>query len=280
MGLRCVGFDRLLDTDRPIPGALSVPVGAEEPGGVRIRWRPAVPPLDDLPIWTREGQSLRFVAPGVARYRCAAHAIEVTPFDGADPDLVDALLIATALPTSQWLAGAFVLHAAALVPRADARAIAIAGASGRGKSRTAAALLDKGAALVADDSIAVRWDDALPRCAGLAGGYHLAASGDGERRFHPLPPDRTRRSALLGAVIVLMDEGATGRLDGVAAVEALLANRHRPNAPRHAGLEPRRLADAARLARSVPIYRWRCGDNSALPDDDDCRAIMRDWRLR
>lgn len=203
------------------------------------------------PVWTRDRHALWFDPPGVARYRCTRDGIDVTPIAGAPRADVDALLVATALPAVMWLQGAVMLHAAAVVPAGHGAALAIAGPSGSGKSHLAAALLAQGAALVADDSIAVRG----PVCAGLAGGYHLGAPGDAARAFHPA--SRTCRSAPLGAVIVLDDTHAPPeRLTGVAAVQALLANRHRASVPRLCGLDPGMLADIARLARTVRVFRW------------------------
>lgn len=268
--MRCIAFDRLLDTDRRVPGAL--PAGNEDGDGgegggkaIRIRWHPAIAPTPGRPVWTRTTDALWFDPPGVARYRCTPEGIEVTPIAGADLAHVDALLIATALPALLWLQGDIVLHAAAVVPPASTHALAIAGPSGSGKSHLAAALLAQGARLVADDSIAVRGSV----CAGLAGGYHLGghlgARGGEDRAFHPV--SRACRSAPLGTLIVLDDDPAPcARLTGVAAVQALLANRHRASVPRLCGLESRALAGIARLARDVAVFRgavFRASQNDA-----------------
>jgi hypothetical protein len=284
-----IGFDRIIETDRPIRGTLAAPACVDEGRGagegrstsIRICWHPPIAGQPgEPPIWLLTGDALHFAAPGVADYRCTSALIEVTPIVGARDAMIEALLIATALPAVLWLQGEFMLHAAAIVPhdRLDNAALAIAGASGCGKSRLAAAFLAKGADLVADDSIAVRMvdqDQGSPRCAGLAGGYHLA--GQGERAFHPVADGHTRRAARLSAVVVLQDgpRACRTRLGVIDSIEALLANRHRPSVPRRCGLEPRALDDAALLARTVPVYRWPREEADALLDDDIRRTIMR-----
>ena len=189
--------------------------------------------------------------------------------------MVDALLVATALPAVMWLAGTFVLHAAVVVPGEGHGALALCGRSGSGKSRLAARLLARGADLVADDSIAIRCDASGATGAGLPGGYHLGATGEEHRPFHGVPPARSRRSAAIAAIVILdADARSRGRLGGVDAVAALLANRHRASVARRCGLEPRSLADAACLARTVPVYRWPRDEADALLDEGIRSTIM------
>ena len=249
--MRCIAYDRGVDTDRAIPGALPGGEGPGDDGGeaIRIRWHASVAP-EERPVWTRAADALWFDPPGVARYRCTTEGIDVMPIADADLDHVDALLIATALPALLWLQGDIVLHASAVVPPGDTRALAIAGPSGSGKSHRAAALLAEGARLVADDSIAVRGGV----CSGLAGGYHLGMRGAEDRPFHAVPDGC--RAAPLGTVIVLDDGPARyERLTGVAALQALLANRHRAGVPRLCGLEAPGLAGIAHLARAARVFR-------------------------
>lgn len=292
---RCIGFDRILDTDRRIRGTLAaspaVLASRDRGDPIAIGWQPAIAvSASPRPIWSQTEGDLCFAAPAVAEYRCTPTLIAVTPFVGAPDAMIEALLIATALPATLWLRGDVMLHAAAVVPhdRADDAALAIAGASGSGKSRLVAAFLARGAALVADDSIAVRHEHGQVRCAGLAGGYHLGghlgrhlepnpATRDAtERAFHPVAEHRARRSARLAAIVVLEDDPQTGRtrLHGVEAIEALLANRHRASVPRRCGLEPRALRDVAQCARTISIWKWPRHDADALLDDDIRRMVM------
>ncbi|RXD02125.1 hypothetical protein EQZ23_18425 [Sphingomonas sp. UV9] len=283
----CIGFDRIIDTDLPIEGTRTAPepLGGNEDEAIRICWGRAIPvPTSAPPIWSLAEDGLHFAAPGVAEYRCTPTRIDVIPIEGAPQDMIEALLIATALPAALWLQGDFMIHAAAVIPHDRTEgALAIAGPSGSGKSRLAAAFMARGAFLVADDSVAVRQagseDASRQGCAGLSGGYHLwIQGGEGTRAFHPVADARARRSARLAAVVVL-DDGSRAsrtRLGAIEAVEALLANRHRPSVPRHCGLEPRSLRDAVRLAQRIPVYRWPRDDADALLDDAVRRAIMPD----
>lgn len=288
--VRCIGFDRIITADLPIAGtrAAPAPLGGNEDEAIRICWGRAIPvPLDAPPIWSLAEDGLHFAPPGVAEYRCTSTRIDVTPIEGAPRDVIEALLIATALPAVLWLQGDFMIHAAAVIPYdwLDG-ALAIAGPSGSGKSKLAAAFMARGALLVADDSIAVRrpcetgrTDDVWPRGAGLSGGYHLwIPSGQGERTFHPVADMRARRTARMAAIVVLDDSARASqtRLGAVEAIEALLASRHRPSVPRHCGLEPSSLRDAVRLARTVPVYRWPRDDADALLDDAVLDAILHD----
>lgn len=265
-----VAYDRIIDADRSVVGTLPCAGLGEVSGApsIRIRWHAAIAAPDgEHPVWTRAPDGLWFDPPGVARYRCTTDTIDVTPIAGGASDMVDALLVATALPAVLWMNCAIVLHAAAVVPPGRRQALAFAGPSGCGKSRIAAALVTRGAALVADDSIAMRSVSGGPVCAGLAGGYHLGTSDDAARTFHAVDPDRARRSAPLGTIVILDDAPGRARLTGVDAVVALLANRHRARVPRLYGIEGALLGDLARLASAVRVYRWPVREADALLDD-------------
>lgn len=276
---RCIGFDRIIETDRPVLGTLPLGLAeaAHEESGdaIRIKHRPAINAWADVrPLWTYEDGRLDFAPAGIAHYRCTIGSITVDPVRDAPADMVEALLIATALPAVLWLQGAFVVHASAVVPCGERHAIAIAGRSGSGKSRLAAAFLAAGGHLIADDSIAVACDAAETRCAGLAGGYHLGAPDAEERPFHPVVDGMARRSGPLAALVVLDDAASTPeRLHGVKAVAALLSNRHRASAAYHGGLEPRSLGTAALLARTIRVYRWPRSAADMLLDADVRRRV-------
>jgi hypothetical protein len=274
-----IGFDRVIRSDRPIRGLLPLP--ADEPadvgtGGITVRWHPAAAGTGaevETPCWSGGAEALCFSVPKVARYLCTPGSIAITPLGRADPALVKALLIATALPALLWVEGAFVLHAAAVVPPEGRSALAIAGKSGSGKSRLTAALIAQGGTLIADDSVAVRWRGDCAVGSGLAGGYHLGDADVEDRPFHPAA--RTARYAPLGAVVILGDHPRAGPLGPAEATGLLLAQRHRANVPRHLGSEPRALADAVRLARAAPVYKWGRNDADAMLDRKIRGDIMR-----
>ncbi len=274
----CIGFDRVIDTDVPIVGTVPLLDWSAKgpPAAIRVRRAPTRTSMSaEGSVWSFDGDMLSFAPPGVALYRCTDRVITIHPLPGASEDAVDALLVATALPAVLWRQGAFVIHAATIVAKGDDAALAIAGQSGVGKSTLAAEFLAHGARLVADDSIAVRTGPE-PVCAGLAGGYHLGADGE-TRSFHAVSQATACQSAPLRTIVVLDDDPDLTigtRLTGVAAVEALLANRHRAIVARQCGLEARSLRDAASLARSVAVYRWPRHQARALLDDDTRQAIM------
>lgn len=266
--LQGYGFGQLIASDRPIRGLSTIVEPTPAVPSIVVTSRPARGVSGDAepPLWSRLDDALDFSPAGVGAYRCTTETIMVTPAPAADPDSVDALLIATALPAVVWLQGHFLLHAAAIVPAGGDRALAITGVSGSGKSWLAAAFLARDARLVADDSLAVRCDGDECVGSGLAGGYHLALGHAEPRRFHGVPVRSGCVSARLGAIIVLADDAPSGggRLAGVDAIAALLRHRHRPSVPRCIGREPQTLIDAAQIARFTPVFPWRRGESDAL----------------
>lgn len=269
MVARGYGFGQLIAGDRPIRGLLALPEPAGAVPSITVTWRGPDTDVSDRgapPIWSRADDALDFSPPGVAQYRCTARTIAVTPAPAADLDTVEALLVATALPAVLWLQGRFVLHAAAIVPAGAERALAIVGASGSGKSWLAAAFLARGARLVADDSLALRCDGDAVLGSGLAGGYHLAGGDAEARRFHRVSVASACVSARIGAIVILADDAPCGgaRLAGVEAVVALLRHRHRATVPRSIGREPQTLIDAARVARSIPVFTWHRAEGDKM----------------
>lgn len=258
---RLVGYDLIIESAFPLPGALPIESADEGTADIHIHRLPAEPaPRMPEPIYRLEHDTLIFSPPGVATYRCRPDAITVALRDGADPDAVIALLIATALPAVLWMRNGFVLHAAAVRLPGEERALAVAGPSGSGKSTMVAQLAAWGADLIADDTLRIADASGVPMASGLAGGYHLAARQGEGRIFHAIPPSRSIRRSPLGAIVVLSQaDGEPGLtpLDTVSAIEQMLANQHRARIP---GLLERR-ADVLRfcafLARAVPVYTWR-----------------------
>ena len=109
----------------------------------------------------------------MGRYCCRRDSIEITAEQGSDPEMVTALLIATALPAALWLRGGTMLHAAGVVAPSGQSGLAIAGPSGIGKSALTAELLADSGSLLADDSICLTRRDDRIEGSGLPSGYHL-----------------------------------------------------------------------------------------------------------
>ncbi|MEO8374510.1 MAG: hypothetical protein ABI471_04745 [Sphingomonas bacterium] len=220
-------------------------------------------PGRELGPYRMAGDSLLFEMPGVARYRCDAGGRMTVERIGATPeDVAASYLIATALPALLWMRGEIVLHAAAAVLPGAAGAIVIGGASGTGKSTILRQLVAVGANVVADDSLCVRFKGADVTVSGLAGGYFVAeADKDTARRLETVPPERQIRAAPFAGLVMLgarlLSDGPAFRpLSGVAALEALLASRHRPRIPTLLGNNKEMLPVLARLSETLPVCLW------------------------
>jgi hypothetical protein len=276
--MRLIGHDRLIDSEIPVPGALA----ADSPRGMgaelSIRLLPQPAHSGEQPIYRLDGSTLVFAPPGVATFRCRPDEILVSPLAGADPERVAALLIATAIPATLWMLGDFVLHAAAVRPAGHEQAVALASASGGGKSSLAAALVERGAALVADDTLRISRSSAVPMASGLPGGWFAPAAADAPRDFCRAPPGGSVRRCPLGSIVILCDDGpadAPARVDPVAAVEHLLANRHRPRIPALLGRHLETLRFCSFLAEAVPLYIWRGWRGAEAFGDRASAALMR-----
>lgn len=266
------GYGQIIATDRPVPGAVEVSGGQS---GITISHHDArtLPPA---PLYAVEdGQAggeraLVFTAPGVAQYRCTGNCVEVTPHAGGPADMVEGLLIATALPATQWMQGRIVLHAAGIALGEGAGCVAITGPSGSGKSTIAAGLLDSGARLIGDDSLAIAASGAGWTATGLPGGLFLPAANAGERCFKPLGEGQNAAAARLDAVLVLDERGAQASLHRLGAAEAvreLIAARHRPRIPAALGLQRAVLEGLVGIARHVPVLKWRRSAGRVAPDE-------------
>lgn len=270
-GALLYGFGLTFASELPVPGAVS--------GGSR-----AVPdlviarsadPEQTGELWRRDGDALVYHPASVGIYRCTPERIEVGLRAGAEPGLASELLIANALPAVLWQRGRFVLHASAVVLPGAAGAIALAGASGSGKSSLARALVDTGARLVGDDSIAVGGG----LVSGLPGGTFGPIEPEGGREFYPAPLELQVHSAPLAAIVVLGPPGDTGDLAPVGTghgVELLLAQRHRPGIATLLGRRREAFEAAVAIARAVPVLSWtrRAGANILEPGEIDALASL------
>ena len=157
-------FNRLLDADDAAAVDVTVRFGTvprELPaaGGRCTRGK----------FWEARRDALLMHYEGVARYLVTAgRDVLVEPWGGSDED-VAAIFAGTPLTALLQQRGMATLHAAAV--RTEAGAALLLGRSGDGKSSLAAALVERGYALIADDVTAVVLNDsaatALPGLAGL-----------------------------------------------------------------------------------------------------------------
>jgi hypothetical protein len=255
---QCYGFRQTIDATFPVPGTVASRAIVKPERQIRIR---ETRPHDNAgaPLYARAEQTLVFSAPGVATYRCRLDSIELAPCPQASRDEVIGLLLATALPATQWLQGKYVLHAAGVVLAGADEALAIVGPSGAGKSFLAAQLLAQGARLLGDDSLALELTDAGVMASGLPGGLYRRIDQGAARRFDAVLPGQSVESAPLGAIIVLGDGDERIELNQTAALEQLIANQHRPRIPAALGRVGVLLAQAAAIAQQVPVSLWPRG---------------------
>jgi hypothetical protein len=256
---RWSGFGLSIESACGVPGLLADATPREK-ADLRIEMLPMLSPDEPAqPLYRLEDETLIFSAPEVAHYRCRRDWIGIAPSAGADPELVIALLAATALPAVIWMRGDIVLHAAALrTPSGEG--FAIAGPSGIGKSTVAAQLLERGAALAADDSVRLHRQSDRVLGNGLAGGFHRMAGSGEQREFCAVQPEGTARDIRLGAILVLTrseGDAALVRLPPLDGVARLLANQHRPRIPAVLKRHEQTLATISFVARQCRIYEWR-----------------------
>ncbi len=123
--------------------------------------RPSADPDEAFDSWAErwpERDEMLCVFAGVGRFLVrAGHSILVEPAPDADPGVVRHLLLGPVLAHLLWQRGVFTLHAS--VAGVRGHYVAFVGASGEGKSTTAAAFAAGGQALVCDDVAALVLED-------------------------------------------------------------------------------------------------------------------------
>lgn len=199
--------------------------------------------------------------------------ILVDPLPGAAPEVVRIFLLGSALGSVLHLSPGLALHASAV--EISGRAVLFVGDCGAGKSTTAAAFVQRGYRLVADDVAYLT----------AAGGQNLVHQGvkriklwqqsvqalaldpQSLQSVHPDFP--TRRSLAvedsrtvsvpLGAVVVLAPGQQQGvslePLQGFQALAALVQNTYRPSFVATLGQGQSHMAKVAALASGLSLYK-------------------------
>lgn len=261
------GFGLRLACDLPVPGAL--PGDKDDDGAVvRIALQPLGENTAELGF-SRQDDAIVYRHP-CGLFRCEDNRIDIDPGEQGGLQDLGELLVANALPALLWQQGAFMLHAAC-VRLPGGPAVAIAGHSGAGKSRLAARLVEAGAELIGDDSLALYAADQGILAKGLAGGWFARSPDGAEREFKPAATGRARGECVLDLLVILGGESdEADRLSPILAIEQLLHNRHRPQVPLLLGRQAEVLAQAATIARRLPISQIAA---QGLIDPDPIAAI-------
>jgi hypothetical protein len=255
-----------------------------EPGASDDEVAIRIAPLPALPEDARQSIGIRFEPspdrfsfewPGVVRYRIdGSHTIVADHDASRERHQLEPFLAGTAIAAICYRRGMLPLHASCVMR--DGGAIAVAAASGTGKSTLAAQLEARGATVLADDLAVLRVgaDVAPPEVAsGLVrmklcsdAALRLGHDVTGLRReaeasdkyYVPVrtaPPDRMFP---LRALYLLTDsEGEAPpprRLEGIEAFDALLEQAFRPELPKLLDIGEAHLMRCARLLREVPLF--------------------------
>lgn len=261
----------------------------DTPPDVTIRFGSVVvglPPDRDAQSWLETGTNpvrTASVYEAVGRFEVLAGShIIVDPASAADARLLRHALLGPVLAQLLWQRDLFTLHAS--VVRVGARHAAFVGASGEGKSTTAAALGARGHALVCDDIAAIPWHErpiralpGFPRMRLYADTLRsVGADPDALPLVHGLIDKRLQSApsfvdepVLLDRIYVL-ETAHELRAEPLPAREALVeVMKHAYNAYQFAPVVgfQRHMQMAASVAGAVPVFRLlRPKDLKLLPD--------------
>jgi hypothetical protein len=224
---------------------------------------------------TDSGETLLTVA-DVARYLVAGgREIHVDPAAGASERNVRLYLLGSALGALLHQRGLLPLHANAI--EIDGRAVAFSGHSGAGKSTIAAWFHDCGHRILADDVCVIGFDaegralayPGIPRlrlwrealeASGREAEAYERSFDDMDKYDVPAKRHHAGEPLPLAAIYLLRKaedesgEAKVERLQGVAAVEALVANTYRGAYVKTIGRTGEHLAACLKVARAVPVF--------------------------
>jgi hypothetical protein len=258
----------------PLPELVADPDGG--PPDVQVRLA-TIAAHRDAPAGMRiDGEDALLVIPGAGRFLARGGCeMLVEPDEGVSPRNLRLYLLGSAFGAILHQRRLLPLHANAVV--VEGKAIGFMGHPGAGKSTLAAWFHDRGFDVLADDVCVVTtgpdgaplahpgiprlrlWREALE-----AGGRDASAF---ERSFddmdkYTVPTDLERALPAVPLSHLYLLEKAEGppsvtRLEGSAAVEAMIANTYRGAYVRMMGTTRQHLLACAELARKVPVFRAR-----------------------
>ena len=236
---------------------------------------------------------LRFAIPGIGGWEIVGgHAISIFPSLAADPAELRLFTLGSAWAALGYQRGFAMWHGSCVAY--EGRAVLMCGAAGAGKSTLAAALVDRGASLVADDlsraapsaegaviypsSTRIKlWREAMERLGW--GDRQIGRDWMREDKLHCAAGSLARDAAPLRLhAIIVLDEGdaeATRRLKGSEALSAVMEGTlYRPQMLDALDGWGAQGALAASIVAATPVYRLtRPKDFAAL--DQTCAVIER-----
>jgi hypothetical protein len=266
-----------LHSEVAIPELLASGVDGAAPDVLVVRGAlppPAHPSSEPDESWaerTPSGDATRCVFSGVGHYQIeAGRRIVIDPDPAADPAVVRHLLLGPVLAHLLWQRGVFTLHASVL--RIAGRIVGFVGVSGEGKSTTAAALTERGHALVCDDVAALVVEErrlrvlpGFPRIRLYADS--MLSIGDTPSAHPEVHPHIDKRSKQVSRFstddvwlerLYVLESGADLTITPLAPPAALMeVLKHTYYAHQYAPLYgfPKHLAEATRVVERVSTYR-------------------------
>jgi hypothetical protein len=289
-------FGLALASEVPLPELVATP--EDGPADVRIKVGPIEADPGAPPGLRVLGEDALLVIPAVGRFLVAGgREMLVEPAAGVSARNLRLYLLGSAFAAILPQRGLLPLHANAVV--VEGRAIGFMGHPGSGKSTLAAWFHDRGFDVLADDVRVVTaapagrplahpgiprlrlWREALEAGGRDASAYERSFD-DMDKYTVPTDLERVLPAVPLSHLYVLEkaeDAASVDRLEGSAAVEALIANTYRGAYVPLMGATRRHMLACAQLARTVPVFRAsrRWGYDAFDSEGAALEAHAREW---
>lgn len=267
MMFECYGLR--IDSELPLPEL------AEIKGDAEIHLRFAELPLDlfdDAKVRYKpvgdDGVYVYFRGVGTALVKGGVEIL-LKPAPGVDEVALRLFVLQQVIGVALLQRRFFVLHASAATVKGGA--FAFAGESGQGKSTLAAALRERGGAILTDDVLAVEMADGKAPVA-RPGLTQLKLTAEGRERFAPSAEqsigEKAKRLCALGAparveaaplrAIYILATGSELRRESIPAARAaieLVRHTYGYRLLPHIGLAESHFRQSAALVQAAPIYR-------------------------
>ena len=292
-------FGLAVDSEVPLPELVADTAG--EAVDVRIRLGRIDAPADTPAGLHVEGDDTLLVVRAVGRFLVrGGREMIVEPGADVSPRDLRLYLLGSAFAAILHQRGLLPLHANAMV--VEGRAIGFMGHPGAGKSTLAAWFHDRGFDVLADDVCVVTadagglpiahpgiprlrlWREAL-EASGRATTAYERSFDDMDKYTVPTDLERILPPVPLSHLYVLekAEEAlSVARLEGAAAVEAIVANTYRGAYVPRMGQTRQHLLACAQLVRTVPVFtaRRRWGFDSIDAEGEALEAHAREWIRR